>query len=408
MAPRKPKGSGGNARPPPSGPKPPRIRSRAAPGKRRETSDPALLVVGLGASAGGLEAFKSFFRIMPPSTGMAFVVLQHLDPKHKSLLVELLSGCTAMQVAHAEDGMVVTADRVYVIPPNAVLTIKGGVLRLSTPAPAREHRRPIDSFFTSLAEDQGEHAVCIILSGSGSDGTQGLKAVKEHGGFTMAQSGVDETALLGMPSSAAATGLVDYVMLVEAMPARLLDYLRHLGEAAASKAPDGTREDALKHLVQIIALIRARLGHDFSEYKEKTLVRRVQRRMQVLQIDSVPRYIERLRNEPAQIGLLFRDLLIGVTQFFRDPDAFAALRQAVVPRIFAAKGDDDPVRVWVPGCSTGEEAISLAIMLKEALEVREIDRNIADLRHRSRRVCGGGRAGRALPQAGHRAVVRAS
>ena len=211
-----------------------------------------------------------------------------------------------------------------------------------------------------------------------------------------------------MPSSAAATGLVDYVMLVEAMPARLLDYLRHLGEAAASKAPDGTREDALKHLVQIIALIRARLGHDFSEYKDKTLVRRVQRRMQVLQIDSVPRYIERLRNEPAQIGLLFRDLLIGVTQFFRDPDAFAALRQAVVPRIFAAKGDDDPVRVWVPGCSTGEEAISLAIMLKEALEVREIDRKIRDLRHRSRRVCGGGRAGRALPQAGHRAVVRAS
>ena len=189
MAPRKPKGSGNNARPPPSGPKPPRIRSRAAPGKRRKTSDPALLVVGIGASAGGLDAFKSFFRIMPPSTGMAFVVLQHLDP-HKSLLVELLSGCTAMQVAHAEDGMVVTADRVYVIPPNAVLTIKGGVLRLSTPAPAREHRRPIDSFFTSLAEDQGEHAVCIILSGSGSDGTQGLKAVKEHGGFTMAQSGV--------------------------------------------------------------------------------------------------------------------------------------------------------------------------------------------------------------------------
>jgi chemotaxis response regulator CheB len=180
----------------------------------REGAAVTRLVVGLGASPGGLDAFKSFFTNMPPKNGMAFILVQLLDPHHKSLLVELLSSHTEMPVVQATDGMAVAADHVFIIPPNAVMTIKGGILRVSTPAPPREHRKPIDVFFASLAEDQEEKAICIILSGSGSDGSLGLKAVKEHGGFSLAQAGFDETALLGMPSSAAATGLVDAVMPV--------------------------------------------------------------------------------------------------------------------------------------------------------------------------------------------------
>jgi two-component system CheB/CheR fusion protein len=329
------------------------------------------LLVGLGASAGGLDAFKSFFTNMPPQSGMAFVLVQHLDPHHKSLLVELLSSHTEMPVMQAADGMAVAADHVFVIPPNAVLTIKAGILRMSTPAPPREHRKPIDMFFASLAEDQAEKAVCVILSGSGSDGSQGLKAIKEHGGFTLAQAGFDETALLGMPSSAAATGLVDEVMPVEQMPARLLAHAQHLGRTGDQKAPDGTRRDAAEHLTRICALLRARLGHDFSQYKQNTLVRRIQRRMQVLQIDNVPEYIERLRNEPNQLDLLFRDLLIGVTQFFRDPEAFAALESEVIPKLLEKKRDGGAIRIWVPGCATGEEAYSIAILVKEAMIKQE-------------------------------------
>ena len=325
------------------------------------------LVVGLGASAGGLEAFKTFFAAMSPGSGMAFVLVQHLDPHHKSLLVELLSKHTEMSVVQAEDGMAVAADQVFVIPPNAVLTIKDGILHVTTPAPPREHRKPIDVFFAALAEDQQEKAVSIILSGSGSDGSLGLKAIKEHGGLTLAQAGFDATALLGMPSSAAATGLVDEVLPVERMPARLLEYARHLSSVGDRKAPDGTRRDAAEHLTKICTLLRARLGHDFSEYKESTLVRRIQRRMQVLQIDGVPDYIDRLRQEPSQLDLLFRDLLIGVTQFFRDPEAFAVLESEVMPKLLENKGSEDQIRIWVPGCATGEEAYSIAILVKEAM-----------------------------------------
>jgi two-component system CheB/CheR fusion protein len=348
---------------------------RSAPGTDRHTASPspgkddrsrATLVVGLGASAGGLDAFKTFFAKMPPRSGMAFVLVQHLDPLHKSLLVELLGKQTAMPVLQAEDGMAVAADHVFVIPPNATLTIEAGILRVATPAPPREHRRPIDVFFSSLAEDQKENAVCVILSGTGSDGSLGLRTIKEHGGFTLAQAGFDERALLGMPSSAAATGLVDEVLPVERMPARLIAHGQHLHDMGARKAPDGTRLDASEHLTKICALLRARLGHDFSEYKEKTLVRRIQRRMQVLQLDDVPAYIERLREEPAQLDLLFRDLLIGVTQFFRDPEAFAALEREVIAKLAAHKNGDE-IRMWVAGCATGEEAYSIAILLKEAM-----------------------------------------
>ena len=330
------------------------------------------LVVGLGASAGGLDAFKSFLGAMPPQNGMAFVLIQHLDPDHDSLLVELLGKHTEMPISAAEDGMAVVANQVFVIPPNAVLTIESGILRVTRPAPPREHRKPIDMFFASLAEDQNENCVCVILSGSGSDGSLGLRVVKEHGGFVLAQAGFDETALLGMPRSATATGLVDEVLPVEQMPARLIAYQQHLNRVGDRKAPDGTRSDAAEHLTKICVLLRARLGHDFSEYKEKTLVRRIQRRMQVLQIDGVPEYIDRLREDPDQLDRLFREFLIGVTQFFRDPDAFAALENEVIPKLLDNRKRDDAIRIWVPGCATGEEAYSIAILVKEAMTKREI------------------------------------
>ena len=330
------------------------------------------LIVGIGASAGGLNAFKTFFAHMPADSGMAFVLVQHLDPHHESMLVELLGRQTAMTVVEAEDGMRAVANRVFIIPPDATLTIKGGVLCVARPAPAREHRRPIDTFFSSLAEDQGECAICIVLSGTGSDGTLGVRTIKEHGGLTVAQGEFDSTAMSGMPHSAAATGLVDHVMPVEDMPAMLVDYRQHMLKVAGRKDSDGHRHDTVEHLSAISALLRAGTGHDFSQYKPSTLVRRIQRRMQVLRIDTVPEFIERLRKEPREIDLLFREFLIGVTQFFRDPQVFDALQATVVLKLMENKGADDQVRIWVPGCATGEEAYSIAILVREAMERQKI------------------------------------
>ena len=331
------------------------------------------LIVGIGASAGGLNAFKTFFANMPADSGMAFVLVQHLDPNHKSLLVELIGRQTAMPVREAEDGMPAAANSVVIIPPDATLTISDGILRVARPAPPRERRMPIDAFFLSLAQDQGENAVCIVLSGTGTDGTLGLRSIKEEGGLTLAQSEFDDTAMSGMPQSAAATGLVDHVVPVEDMPALLADYRQHLIQVAGRKDDKGTRLDAEEYLATITSLLRARIGHDFSQYKPNTLVRRIQRRMQVLQIDTVPAFIERLRQEPRQLDLLFHELLIGVTQFFRDAPEFAALQVAIIPAILAGKtGADDQVRVWVPGCATGEEVYSIAIILQEEMTRRAI------------------------------------
>ncbi len=344
-------------------------RTQPARNARPDTKSSAPpLIVGIGASAGGLEAFKTFFAHMPADSGMAFVLVQHLDPHHKSMLVELLRQHTAMPIVEAERRMRVAANRVFVIPPNATLTIKDGTLRVTTPAPAREHRRPIDTFLSSLAEDQGERAVGIILSGSGSDGTLGIRAIKEHGGLTLAQAEFDSQAMSGMPLSAAATGLVDHIVPVQEMPATLVDYHRHLLKVAGRKDADGNRSDAAEHLSAINALVRAGTGHDFSQYKSNTLLRRVQRRMQVLRVDTAPAFIERLRKDPREVDLLFREFLIGVTHFFRDPQAFAALETSVLPKILENKGAEDHVRIWVPGCATGEEVYSIAILMQEAME----------------------------------------
>ncbi|MDX2203575.1 MAG: chemotaxis protein CheB [Hyphomicrobiaceae bacterium] len=322
----------------------------------------------MGASAGGLAAFKAFLDAMPPDSGIACILVQHLDPDHPSLLVELLAAHSRIPVVTAEDGITAAADHVYVIPPNATLTIKGGILHVDKPAPPRESRRPIDTFFRSLADDKGDCAASIVLAGVGSDGTQGLRAIKAAGGLTMAQAEHDETALAGMPMSAVATGLVDHVITADAMPAKLIEHLQTLQATAGWRKTHGSAETWPKYLNEIAAILRSAIGHDFTDYKHSTLIRRVQRRMQALGIDDVAAYIAALRAGAQEPDLLFRDLLIGVTQFFRDPEAFAALAGTVVPPLLADRDPDTPIRVWVAGCASGEEVYSIAILLQEAID----------------------------------------
>ncbi len=353
--------------------RPPSMNKPARKGRHATAATDGLapLIVGIGASAGGLEAFKSFFTHMPSDSTMAFVLVQHLAPHHHSLLAELVGRSTDMPVVEATDGEPVLPGHVYVIPPDATLTILSGLLHVTRPAPPRQHRWPIDTFFTSLAEDQGDCAVSIVLSGTGSDGARGLRAIKEHGGLTLAQSEFDHVAMSGMPASAAATGLVDDVLPVEEMPARLEAHQQHLKAMHQSKGPDGLLDDVPDHLQDITRLLHRSSGHDFSQYKERTVVRRIQRRMQVLQKKGVADYVEHLRQDPAELERLFREMLISVTEFFRDPAAFELLRERVIPTLLDDKGAADALRVWVPGCATGEEAYSIAITLKEAMATRQ-------------------------------------
>src|SRR5262245_55188254 len=319
-------------------------------------------VVGIGASAGGVGALEALLPLLKADGGVAYVIVQHLDPKHESALTSMLNRGTEMPVVEAADNMPIEPDHIYVIRRNSTLTMTDDRLHMGPAVEMRGHRTPIDTFFLSLAQAKGENAACVILSGTGSDGTIGLRAIKEKGGLTIAQEGAEYD---GMMRSAVRTGMVDFVMPLEQIPGKLFDYFHHLIEIDSRKGPDGVRQEAADHLAQICALLRLRTGHDFSGYKDKTVARRVQRRMQVLQIDEVPDFIDRLRKEPQELDALLQDLLIGVTNFFRDPQAFEALEREVIPHLFDGKGPDDTVRVWVPGCSTGEEAYSIAILLRE-------------------------------------------
>jgi two-component system CheB/CheR fusion protein len=328
-------------------------------------------IVGIGASAGGLAAFEAFFSAMPADVdpGMAFVLVQHLAPDHKSILTDLIKRYTRMQVYEVEDGMEVRPNCTYIIPPNRDMAFLHGRLYLSEPQIFRGLRLPIDFFFRSLAQDQRERAICIVLSGTGSDGTQGLRAVKGEGGLVMAQN-PESTEYDGMPRSAIATGLVDFILPAAEMPAQLIAFVaRAFGKTARPVSPPEPKaESALK---KIFILLRAQTGHDFSQYKPSTINRRIERRMAVHQIERLDGYLHYLQQTSAEVEALFRDLLIGVTNFFRDPEAFAAIEKQIIPRLFAGKPTGKMIRVWIPGCSTGEEAYSLGILLQEHLETRK-------------------------------------
>jgi two-component system CheB/CheR fusion protein len=326
-------------------------------------------IVGIGASAGGLEAFDQFFSKMPADGGMAFVLVPHLDPRHASMMAELLRRVTSMEVAEAKDGMKVETNHVYVIPPDKEMSIYHGTLNLEPPKMTHGLRMPIDSFFRSLAEDQGEMGAVIILSGTGSDGTLGLRAVHGAGGMVMVQ---DPTGAkyAGMPASALQTGLADYVLPPEKMPSQLISYFSQSIMKKEKFPVIERREDSLR---KILALVRSQTAHDFSLYKKTTLNRRIEKRMTLHGIEDIVNYVRFLREHPEEVQALFKDLVIGVTNFFRDLEAFETLRRKILPKYLESKPGDYSYRAWVPGCGTGEEAFSIAIALMETMEEMKRD-----------------------------------
>jgi chemotaxis methyl-accepting protein methylase/signal transduction histidine kinase len=324
-------------------------------------------VVGIGASAGGLEALKAFFSAMPPRTGMVFVVVVHLDPTHESLMPELLAKTTPLHVEQAQDRQPLEADHVYIIPPNRTLTIDQGLLRVREVADRRGLRGTIDHFFRSLAADQRSNAVAIVLSGTGTEGVLGARAIKAEEGLVIAQE-PDTASQPSMPANVIATGLVDLVLAPDKMPRALLEYARDTRARRAPAVAASSEAKLLNGLQPILAVLRARTKHDFRGYKKGTLQRRIERRMALQQIPSAAKYLEFLRSHPAEVDQLSKDLLIGVTSFFRDAEVFEELASRVVAGLVKGREPDTPIRVWVPGCATGEEAYSIAIVLAEQID----------------------------------------
>ena len=330
-------------------------------------------VVGLGASAGGFDPLASFLSNVPAATGLAYLVVQHLDPTHKTLLGELLQRATLMPVHEAVDAQRIKANSVYVIPPDSELTVVGGALHLAKPAEPRGQRLPIDVMFSSLARELGERAIGVVLSGMGSDGTHGLQAIKTQGGLTLAQQ-PESAQFDSMPRSAIAAGCVDIIALPADMPARIASVI---GAQPLTELPPADPSDHVETaLGTILALLREHTRHDLALYKSNTLIRRIARRIAVHGLDSMAAYADFLRTNTQETDLLFKEMLIGVTSFFRDPDTWQALKDQVLPVLMARHADDaGPMRAWVAGCSTGEEAYSLAIAFTEALDSMPVPGN---------------------------------
>ncbi|WP_406871016.1 chemotaxis protein CheB [Thioclava sp. 'Guangxiensis'] len=320
-----------------------------------------ICVVGIGASAGGLEAIREMLAQASPDANLAYVVIQHLDPNHESLLAELLGRQTSLQVTQATDGVTIERGRVYIIPPGHGLTVHNRVLHLTDFAQPRGLRRPIDDFFESLARDQGRYASCVILSGTGADGSAGLRAIKEFGGLCIAQD-PESAKYDGMPMSAKATGLVDFIR----PPGRIIETISQFYSHSSLQFDDDKLGRSIEELVpDICAVVRKTSGHDFTLYKVSTLVRRIERRIRVLGLADAIDYLRRLRVDPNECDKLFRELLINVTRFFRDPEQFEILRQRVVEPL-VQESTRDEIRIWAPGCSSGEEAYSLAMLFHDA------------------------------------------
>jgi two-component system CheB/CheR fusion protein len=336
--------------------------------KRPETTprEPSFPIVGVGASAGGLEAFSQLLQELPPDAGMAYVLIQHLDPKHESLLTSLLTRTTPMPVVEAADGLAVEPNHIYVIPPNTNLGILHGTLHLMPRGDLHKQHLPVDYFLRSLSEDQGAHAIGVILSGTASDGALGLKAIKAEGGITLAQDPAS-AKYDGMPRSAIATGGVDFILPVEGIAKELARVAGHpfvvRGAAASPELP----VEAIDDLSKVFLLLRGHTGNDFTYYKQSTIQRRIKRRMLLHKLERLRDYVRFLQQTPAELDALLQDILINVTGFFRDPETFEALKKTVFPRTMAGRSPDNPIRVWVAGCSSGEEAYSVAIALLEFL-----------------------------------------
>lgn len=321
-------------------------------------------VVGIGASAGGLDAFKKFFNVMPSESGMAFIIVQHLDPSHASITADLIARHTLMKVVQIEDQMPVQANHIYVIPPNKDLAIRNNQLYLQIPEQPHGLRLPIDFFFRSLADDQDEKAVGIILSGTGTDGSLGIKAIKAAGGMVMAQTPAS-AQFDGMPTSAIGTGIVDYIAPVEELPEILQTYLQHTHEVLKAGL---LKESIPEYIEAILKSLIKHTGYDFHNYKKGTLTRRIERRMGIKHIETIGDYSRFVSENKDEATLLFKDLLISVTNFYREPESYKLLEKDVIQKIVRDKDDDEPIRVWVPGCATGEEAYSISMLFHEHVQ----------------------------------------
>ncbi|NDU85750.1 MAG: chemotaxis protein CheB [Ferrovum sp.] len=323
-------------------------------------------VVAIGASAGGFEALEQFFGQVPALSGMAYIIIQHLDPTYRGIMPELLQRGTPLPVMQARNHLSVLPDHVYVIPPNKDLSILHGVLHLLDPVAPRGLRLPIDFFFRTLADDIQNYAVGVILSGMGSDGSLGVRAIKENGGLVLVQD-PSSSKFDSMPQSAIDTGMVDVVATADQLPKRIAECLHHVGVPSPENI-NGETETQRSGFDNICILLRTRTGHDFSSYKKSTVYRRIERRMAIHQLGRMVDYVRYLRENVQEIDLLFKELLIGVTSFFRDPATWATLKAEVLPELFAGSPEGGVLRAWVAGCSTGEEAYTLAIIFREALE----------------------------------------
>jgi two-component system CheB/CheR fusion protein len=342
---------------------------QAAPSERDTgTRGDGLYVVGVGASAGGLDALEQFFGAMPEDTGMAFVVIQHLSPDFKSVMDELLARRTNIPVVLVEDGMLVEENHIYLIPPKKEMIISEGKLLLSDKGASQELMLPIDIFFRSLAEDLGERAIGIVLSGAGSDGARGIRDIHDAGGLVLSQ---DESSAYfdGMPRSARETGVVDFILPPAQMPSTLLDHVRDPDERRRVHALELSPARPYG-VTAALRFLQNAYGIDFTHYKPSTVVRRIERRLQLTQSESLEDYVERLSHDTAELDDLFHDLLIGVTRFFRDEAAFECLEERIIPDLVKRSQTTDELRVWVAGCATGEEAYSIAILIQEELRKR--------------------------------------
>jgi two-component system, chemotaxis family, CheB/CheR fusion protein len=321
-------------------------------------------IAGIGASAGGLEALEQFLSNVSENSGIAYVVIQHLDPTQKGMLPELLQRISKVKVFQATDGMVIKPNCVYVIPPNKSMSILKGILYLFAPIEARGLRLPVDFFMRSLADDRQELSIGIILSGMGSDGSSGLSAIKERNGIVLVQE--PETAKFdSMPRNAIDSVLVDIVAPANELPEKLLELLKHLPLVKINPEVEIQDKSALE---KIIILLRTYTGNDFSLYKKSTLYRRIERRMGTYKIDKISTYVSLLQENPKEVDILFKELLIGVTNFFRDTKVWEKFGRSVLPEMILSQPAGRNLRAWVAGCSSGEEAYSLAIIFKETIE----------------------------------------
>ena len=360
--------------------------SQAPQGPQAPQAEAGPIVVGIGASAGGLHALKRFFEKVPADTGLAFVIVVHLSPEHKSHLSDLLQPSVPFPVRQVTETTPLQANNVYVIPPNFNLSAIDTHLRLSELETERRARAPIDHFFRTLASAQDGHSIGVILSGTGSDGTLGLKEIKEKGGFIVVQD-PNEAEFDGMPQSAISTGLVDRVLPIGEIPEALIRYARTNPRVSLTEpGKEGEQNDRVL-MAKVLAILKTRTERDFSRYKPATILRRIARRMQVNYTANFSEYVDRLRKEPEEARALAEDLLITVTSFFRDPEVFEKLEKDVVPGLFDGKDAKDSVRVWSVGCATGEEAYSLAMLLMEEAGRRDVAPQIqvfaSDLHKRS-------------------------